>query len=387
MLVIKSAKIYTSADRVIEKGDILIEDGKIKDIGTSLNAKGAATIDADGLIVTPGLIDAHSHISGFETDMSDQDLNEMTNNATPQVEAIYSVDTASKMFERVIQSGITTSAIAPGSGNVVGGLVCAVKSYGHSIEDMCIKNPVALKMALGGNPKGVYGKRNQMPMTRMGIAHVIRETLIKGREYLRKKEAVKDDESKMPPFDLGLENVCRVLKKEIPLKVHCEQFDMLTIISIAKEFDVEFTLDHAWGASDFYDDIVESGCKGVIYGPIGVPLLPGECGKIDIYSLVELDRRGVTCAIMTDGPILNPDVLIVQAGEVIRFGGNIERVLNMLTINPAKIIGVDDRVGSIEKGKDADIVIFKGMPAVDTNATVEYTIINGEVVYRRNNNN
>lgn len=386
MLVIKGAKIYTSADKVIEKGDILIENGKIKDIGTVLDAKGGTIIDAEGLIVTPGIIDAHSHISGFGTDMSDQDLNEMTHNATPQVEAIYSVDTASKMFERVIQSGITTSAIAPGSGNVVGGLVCAVKSYGHSIEDMCIKNPVALKMALGGNPKGVYGKRNQMPMTRMGIAHVIRETLIKGQEYLLKKEAAKDDASKMPPFDLGLENVCRVLKKEIPLKVHCEQFDMLTTMRIAKEFDVEFTLDHAWGASDFYDDIVASGCKGVIYGPIGVPLLPGECGKIDIFSLVELDRRGVTCAIMTDGPILNPDVLIIQAGEVVRFGGNIERVINMLTINPAKILGIDDRVGSIEKGKDADIVIFEGMPAVDTNATVQYTIINGEVIYERNKN-
>jgi imidazolonepropionase-like amidohydrolase len=315
--------------------------------------------------------------------MKDQDLNEMTNNATPEVESIYSIDTKSDMFERAIKAGITTSAIAPGSGNVVGGLVCAVKSYGNSIEDMCIKNPVALKMALGGNPKGVYGKRNQMPMTRMGIANLIRETLIKGQEYMKKKEAAKDDKSKAVPFDLGLENICKVLRKEIPLKVHCEQFDMLTTIGIAKEFDIDFTLDHAWGASDYYDDIVESGCKGVIYGPIGVLLLPGECGKIDIYSLIELDKRGVTCAIMTDGPILNPDMIIVQAGEVVRFGGDIERVINMLTINPAKIIGVDDRIGSIEKGKDADIVIFKGTPALDTNATVEYTIINGQVVYNK----
>lgn len=383
MLVIKSAKIYTSADRVIEKGDILIENGRIKNIGETLDIKNAEIVNAEGLVAIPGIIDAHSHIGGFSTaDMDDQDLNEMTNAATPQVEAIYSVDTKSKMFERVIKSGITTSAIAPGSGNVVGGLVCVVKSYGHSIEDMCIKNPAALKMALGGNPKGVYGKRNQIPMTRMGIANVIKETLIKGKKYLYKKETAKGDLSKLPDFDLGMENVCRVLKKEIPLKVHCEQFDMLTIIRIAKEFDIEFTLDHAWGASDFYDDIVESkGCRGVIYGPIGVPLLPGECGKIDIYSLVELDKRGVACAIMTDGPILNPDVIIVQAGEVVRFGGNIERVINMLTINPAKILGIDDRVGSIEIGKDADIVLFKGMPALDTNAKVIHTIINGHIVY------
>ena len=383
MLVIRNAKIYTSANRVIEKGYIVIEDGKIVDVGEDLEWDAEDVIDADGLVVTPGIVDAHSHIGGFGTDMSDQDLNEMTKNSTPEVEAVYSIDTKSNMFERAIRSGITTSAIAPGSGNVVGGLVCAVKSYGHSIEDMCIKNPIALKMALGGNPKGVYGKRNQMPMTRMGIANVMRETLIKGQEYMRKKEAAKDDKSKEPPFDLGLENVCRVLRKEIPLKVHCEQFDMLTTIRVAKEFNIDFTLDHAWGASDYYDDIVNSGCKGVIYGPIGVLLLPGECGKIDIFSLIELDKRGVLCAIMTDGPILNPDVIFVQAGEVVRFGGDIERVLNMLTINPAKIIGVDDRVGSIEKGKDADLVIFKGTPALDTNAAVVYTIINGKVVYNQ----
>ncbi|MCQ4923084.1 amidohydrolase family protein [Tissierella carlieri] len=383
MLVIRNAKIYTSANRVIEKGYIVIEDGKIVDVGENLEWDAEDVIDADGLVVTPGIVDAHSHIGGFGTDMSDQDLNEMTKNSTPEVEAVYSIDTKSNMFERAVRSGITTSAIAPGSGNVVGGLVCAVKSYGHSIEDMCIKNPIALKMALGGNPKGVYGKRNQMPMTRMGIANVMRETLIKGQEYMRKKEAAKDDKSKEPPFDLGLENVCRVLRKEIPLKVHCEQFDMLTTIRVAKEFNIDFTLDHAWGASDYYDDIVNSGCKGVIYGPIGVLLLPGECGKIDIFSLVELDKRGVLCAIMTDGPILNPDVIFVQAGEVIRFGGDIERVINMLTINPAKIIGVDDRVGSIEKGKDGDLVIFKGTPALDTNATVVYTIINGKVVYNQ----
>ncbi|MBU5312329.1 amidohydrolase family protein [Tissierella carlieri] len=383
MLVIRNAKIYTSANRVIEKGYIVIEAGKIVDVGEDLEWDAEDVIDADGLVVTPGIVDAHSHIGGFGTDMSDQDLNEMTKNSTPEVEAVYSIDTKSNMFERAIRSGITTSAIAPGSGNVVGGLVCAVKSYGHSIEDMCIKNPIALKMALGGNPKGVYGKRNQMPMTRMGIANVMRETLIKGQEYMKKKEAAKDDKSKEPPFDLGLENVCRVLRKEIPLKVHCEQFDMLTTIRVAKEFNIDFTLDHAWGASDYYDDIVNSGCKGVIYGPIGVLLLPGECGKIDIFSLIELDKRGVLCSIMTDGPILNPDVIFVQAGEVVRFGGDIERVINMLTINPAKIIGVDDRVGSIEKGKDADLVIFKGTPALDTNAAVVYTIINGKVVYNQ----
>ena len=379
MLVIKGAKIFTSANRVIEKGDILIEDGKIIDVGESLEIPEGEVINGEGLVVIPGIVDAHSHISGFGADMEEQDLNEMTKNATPEVESIYSIDTKSPMFERAIKGGITTSAIAPGSGNVVGGMVCAVKSYGDNIEDMCIKNPVALKAALGGNPKGVYGRRNEMPMTRMGIANVLRETFVKAQEYMEKKEKDKD-----MPIDIGLENVCKVLRKEIPLKVHCEQFDMLTTIKIAEEFDIDFTLDHAWGASDFYEDIIGSkNLKGVIYGPIGVLLLPGECGKIDIFSLIELDKKGVTCAIMTDGPILKPDIIVVQAGEVVRFGGDIERVINMLTINPAKILGIDDRVGSIEKGKDGDLVIFDGTPALDTNANVQYTIINGQVVYKK----
>ena len=193
MLVIKNAKIYTCSGKVIEKGDILISYGKIKEVGVNLKCSCNNVIDAEGMVVIPGIIDAHSHIGGFGTDMSDQDLNEMTKNATPEVQSIYSIDTGSKMFERVRRAGITTSAIAPGSGNVVGGLVCAVKSYGNSIEDMCIKNPVALKMALGGNPKGVYGKRNQVPMTRMGIAQVMRETLIKGKEYMVKRAGAKDD--------------------------------------------------------------------------------------------------------------------------------------------------------------------------------------------------
>ena len=383
MLVIKDAKIFTSANRVIEKGDILIEDGKIVDVGESLELPEGQIINGEGLVVIPGIIDAHSHISGFGADMEEQDLNEMTKNATPEVESIYSIDTESPMFQRAIEAGVTTSAIAPGSGNVIGGMVCAVKSYGDNIEDMCIKNPVALKAALGGNPKGVYGERNQMPMTRMGIANVLRETFIKTKEYMEKKE-----KDKNTPFNQGLENVSRVLKKEIPLKVHCEQFDMLTIIRICEEFDIDFTLDHAWGASDFYEDIIASkNLKGVIYGPIGVLLLPGECGKIDIYSVIELDRKGVVCAIMTDGPIFKPDAIIIQAGEVIRFGGDIERVINMLTINPAKILGIDDRLGSIEKGKDADLVIFNGIPALDTNANVQYTIINGKIVYKKNKEN
>ena len=378
MLVIKNAKIFTSAGKIYEKADMLLNSGKIEKIAEKIEIpEDAQVIDAENLTAIPGIVDAHSHIGTFGIG-GDQDANEVTKNATPEIEVLYGIDTDLKAFQRVLRSGITTSAIAPGSGNVIGGLVCAVKSYGDSIEDMCIKNPVALKMALGGNPKGVYGKRNQMPMTRMGIAEVIRENYIKATEYLRKKEEGEDI-----PYDQGMENICKVLKREIPMKVHCEQFDMLTTIRISEEFNVEFTLDHAWGASDYYDDISNAkNLRGVIFGPIGVYLTPGECGKVDIDSLIELDRKGVCCSIMTDGPVMNPDLIVNQAGELVRFGMPQEKALEMITINGAKIIGLQDRIGSIEEGKDADIVLFKGSPAVDTDARVVCTIVNGEIAYR-----
>lgn len=378
MLVIRNAKIYTCAGKIYEQADILIDGQKIAAIGENLDVPPQTkSIDADGLVAMPGIVDAHSHV-GLFGDGSGQDANEMTANATPEVESYYGIDIGDKAFQRVCRAGITVSAIPPGSGNVIGGMVCAVKSYGDSLEKMCIKNPVALKMALGGNPKGVYGKRNQMPMTRMGVAEIIRENLIRAKEYLAKQQRGEAVE-----YHQGMENLCKVLRREIPMKVHCEQFDMLTILRIAEEFDVELTIEHAWGASDFYDDIAASkNLRGIIFGPIGVYLTPGECGKVDIDSLIELDRRGVCCSIMTDGPVMNPDLIVCQVGELVRFGMDQQKALQMLTINPAKILGLEDRIGSLEKGKDADVVLFRGEPAIDTAARVVCTIVNGEIAYQ-----
>lgn len=386
MLVIINGKIYTSAGKVFSNGYIVIENGviqKVDDMSNYSELEEATTIDAKGKVITPGLVDPHSHIGGFGPMMKSQDVNEMTNNATPEVEVLYGIDSEHPIFNHVIKSGITTSVIAPGSGNVIGGMVCAVKSAGANIMERCIKNPVALKMALGGNPKGVYGPRQQMPMTRMGIAQVIRDNLNKGLEYMNKKEQANGNPEKMPKYDMGLENIEKVLKREIPIKVHCEQFDMLTTIKIAEEFNILYTIDHAWGASDYYDEFEQSkNLVGIIYGPIGVYLTPGECGKVDINSLIELEDRGICCSIMTDGPILDSDLLIYQAGEVVRYGMDPEKAIELITINGAKIAGISERVGSIEVGKDADIVIFNNMPTVETNAKAICTIIDGKIVYR-----
>ncbi|MCE5236484.1 MAG: amidohydrolase, partial [Eubacteriales bacterium] len=273
MLVIRNARVFTAAGATYDKADIAVNGGKIAAVGPELPIpEGAEVLDAAGLFAMPGIVDAHSHIGGFGPSPADQDLNEMTCNATPAVEAFYAIDTASAQLKRACRAGITTSVIAPGSGNVIGGLVCACKSAGESIRDMCVKNPVALKMALGGNPKGVYGAKQQLPMTRMGIAQVIYDHLKKAQEYMRKQADAQADASKLPPFDAGLENLCRVLRREIPIKVHCEQFDMLTTLRIAEEFNILFTLDHAWGASDFLDEICSAkNLVGVIFGPTGVP--------------------------------------------------------------------------------------------------------------------
>ncbi len=381
MLVIKDAKIFTSSARgVLENHDILIEDGRIKEISQNIKVDNAQVIDAKGLVVIPGIVDAHSHVGGFGVDTTSPDLNEMTNPSTPEVEAIYAIDPSTRDFKRNLESGITTSIITPGSGNVVCGTAFALKSYGNSVDEMCIKNPVALKVAFGGNPKGAYGGNGKAPMTRMAIADILVDTLNKGKVYLGKK-GIEAKENLQ--YNIGMENVIKVLKKEIPLKVHCEQFDILTIIRIAKQFNVDFTIEHGWGASNFIDEIASSGVKGVNFGPIGIHMTPGECGIVDIDSVIELDKRGVLCSLITDGPLFLPYGIILQAGELVRFGLDIETAIKMITLNPAKICDISDRVGSIEVGKDADLAIFNAIPGLNTNAIVEYTIVNGEIAYQK----
>ena len=379
--LITGARVMTMGPQGTLKGNILIEDGKIVRIEAGLQDAQAEVIDAQGLIAIPGIVDAHSHIGGFDLAAGTQDVNEMVNNITAEVEVIDGLDPHSPSFHQALAAGITCSAIAPGSGNVIGGLVCAVKSAGQgTIESMCIKRDVALKAAMGGNPKGVYGKRNQMPMTRMGVAAVLRQYFCDVQDYMKQQEEAQGDPKKMPKKDVRLENGARVLRHQMPVKMHCTQFDMITVIELARQFGFDFTLDHAWGASDYLDEIVQAGCP-VIFGPIGVAKGFGESVKVDIESVAQLNRRGVLCAIMTDGPVYQPWLIVEQAGEAVRYGTSHEDALRMLTINPAKIIGCDDRIGSLEPGKDADIVLFEGMPALDPSAVVRKTMVNGEVVY------
>ena len=377
MYVIKNALVCTMADAGVVKADILVENGKIAAIGENLNAE--TVIDAAGKVVTPGFVDAHSHIGGI-ADLTPlgEDLNEITNPLTPELDAYYGINPKDKCFGYAIEQGITTSCLIPGSANVVCGWGMAYKSAG---EHRLIKDPVALKAAMGINPKGCYAAKKMAPMTRMAIANLMKKYLRDVKDYMAKKAAAGDDATKLPPYDLGLEHGIPVIEKRIPLKVHSYMHDMMTLLEIAKEFDILVTMDHAQGASDFADELADPHVKGVIFGPTCEPLFPGEGGKLDYECCKMLDDRGVNVAVMTDGPVTAINVLLYEIGEAVRKGMDPVRALGMVTVNAARILGIEDRVGSLAVGMDADILVWSALPSLAADAVLERVIIDGKTVF------
>ena len=377
MYVIKNALVYTMADAGVVKADILVENGKIAAIGENLSAE--TVIDAAGKVVTPGFVDAHSHIGGI-ADLTPlgEDLNEITNPLTPELDAYYGINPKDKCFGYAIEQGITTSCLIPGSANVVCGWGMAYKSAG---EHRLIKDPVALKAAMGINPKGCYAAKKMAPMTRMAIANLMKKYLRDVKDYMAKKAAAGDDATKLPPYDLGLEHGIPVIEKKIPLKVHSYMHDMMTLLEIAKEFDILVTMDHAQGASDFADELADPHVKGVVFGPTCEPLFPGEGGKLDYECCKMLDDRGVNVAVMTDGPVTAINMLLYEIGEAVRKGMDPVRALGMVTVNAAKILGIEDRVGSLAVGMDADILVWSALPSLAADAVLERVIIDGKPVF------
>ena len=377
MYVINNALVYTMADAGVVKADILVENGKIAAIGENLSAE--TVIDAAGKVVTPGFVDAHSHIGGI-ADLTPlgEDLNEITNPLTPELDAYYGINPKDKCFGYAIEQGITTSCLIPGSANVVCGWGMAYKSAG---EHRLIKDPVALKAAMGINPKGCYAAKKMAPMTRMAIANLMKKYLRDVKDYMAKKAAAGDDATKLPPYDLGLEHGIPVIEKKIPLKVHSYMHDMMTLLEIAKEFDILVTMDHAQGASDFADELADPHVKGVVFGPTCEPLFPGEGGKLDYECCKMLDDRGVNVAVMTDGPVTAINMLLYEIGEAVRKGMDPVRALGMVTVNAARILGIEDRVGSLAVGMDADILVWSALPSLAADAVLERVIIDGKTVF------
>ncbi len=386
MILIKNGRIYTMAGDVIENGSILIKDGKIAEVGKDIIAPlDAEVIDAEGRMVTPGFIDAHCHLGmweegiGFEGD----DGNEATDPVTPQLRAIDSINPMDISFEEAYQGGVTTAITGPGSANVVGGTFVAIKTYGHRVDDMIIKDPVAMKIAFGENPKRVYDSQKKSPTTRMATAAILRETLFKAKTYMEKKESA-EDASKMPDYDIKMEALIPVLKKEIPLKAHAHRADdIFTAIRIAKEFDVDITLDHCTEGHLIVEDLAKEG-KPAIVGPTFGNRSKFELKNKSFDTPKALIDAGLKVAIITDAPVIPLQHLPLCAGLAHNAGLDEMEALKTITINPAEIVGLQDRIGSIEVGKDADIVIFDGNPIKDIDCKTYATIIDGKVVYKRN---
>lgn len=392
MILIKNGYIKTmSTQGDIESGQVLIKDGKILAVGEKIDMNAVMSdesevteiIDAQGFMVTPGFVDGHCHIGMFEDGIGFEgdDGNEAVEPVTPQLRAIDSINPMCTAFADAVKGGVTTAVTGPGSANVIGGTFVAIKTYGKRVDNMVIKDPVAMKIAFGENPKRVYDEKEKSPTTRMATAAVLRETLFDAKHYMEDVEDSKDNPDRKPEFDIKLEAMLPVMRKEIPLKAHAHRADdIFTALRIAKEFNLDITLDHCTEGHLIADELAKE-CKPVFVGPTLSDKSKYELRNLSFDTPRVLDENNIKIGIITDAPVIPLQYLSLCAGLAVKSGLNEETAWKAITINPAQIIGISDRVGSIESGKDADIVIFDGNPIKDIACKTKYTIIDGKVVY------
>jgi imidazolonepropionase-like amidohydrolase len=386
VILIKDGTILTMEGRIYDKASILIEDGRIKEIGENMVVPlDAEVIDASGKIVTPGIIDAHCHLGMWEDAIGFEgaDGNEITDPVTPHLRAIDAINPMDRTFQDAYEGGITSVATGPGSANVIGGQFVAMKTFGDRVDHMIIKDPVAMKCAFGENPKRVYNDKKQSPSTRMATAAILRDTLFKAKEYGAKLKASLEEPSKKPAFDMKMEALQPVLRGEIPFKAHAHRADdIFTAIRIAKEFDVKVTLEHCTEGHLIVDHIKEEGLYAIV-GPSLSDRSKYELKNLTFETAGVLSKAGIKIAIMTDHPVIPLQYLPMCAALAVKAGMDEEEALKAITINPAEILGIDSRVGSIREGKDADLVIWDGHPFT-LQSKVDCTVIDGKVVFRRN---
>ncbi len=373
-MIIKNGLIHDGINREAYVADIEIKEGKIISIGKDL--AGEEIIDASNLNVYPGLVEAHCHIGldGYGIGFERADCNEYGNPDTPELRAIDGINPFDPTFEKAREAGITTVCTGPGSANVLGGTFCAIKTIGTRVDDMVIKKEVAMKCAFGENPKRCY--KDKGTYSRMSIAANLRNMLFKAKEYMDKKE---NDESN-PAFDMQLEALIPVLKREIPLKAHAHAADdIFTAIRIAKEFNIKLTLEHVTEGHLIADDLIKENYPMAV-GPTLTHATKFELKDKSWITPKVLSDLGGRVSIITDSPVIPEQHLPMCASLAIKAGMNPFKALQAITINPAKHIGIEDRVGSIEVGKDGDILITKGdLFAIDHE--VRNVIIDGKVVY------
>ncbi len=382
MLTIIHGNIMTMAGKDYEDGFVQIRNGKITAVGDMADCPvqkgGDGVICANGNPVLPGIIEAHCHmgITEEKKGMEGDDCNESVEPITPYLRAIDAINPMDAAFDDALRAGITSAMVGPGSSNVVGGQFAFIKTNGRCIDRMIVKAPAAMKVAFGENPKVNFSGQNISPATRMAIAAMLREELFKAQEYQRKRKENPEQEK-----DFRYECWLPVLEGRIPLKAHVHRADdILTAIRIAKEFHLSMTLDHCSEGHLIAEEIKESGFPAIV-GPDMASRNKIEVQNMAFKTVGILNKEGICTAITTDHPVSMIQFLPICAGLAVKSGLPPQEGLRSITINAARICGVSDRVGSLEPGKDGDVVIFDGNP-LEVFTSALCTIIEGKVVYQ-----
>ena len=388
-MIIKNVEIHTmdKENTVIPKGYIQIDGGKIVKMGEmsffSRFTK-EEIINGEGMRAYPGFIDAHTQLgmlrdsTGFEGD----DSNEDSDPVMPHLRAIDAINPLDRYFEEARNAGVTTVVTGPGSANAISGQLAAIKTYGKRIDRMIIKAPVGMKFALGENPKVTFSDKDQSPVTRMATAALIRETLRKAKKYYSEKKSYESDRENYdcPEYDMKYEALIPLFEKEIPAHFHVHRADdIFTAVRISREFDIDYVLVHATDAYLICEELSEENMLGILSGPILTDRSKPELLNLTVKSTGIISKSGIKTAIITDHPETPVQYLLLCAAVAVREGMDKTSALKAVTSTAAEICGISDRVGSLEVGKDADIVLYSGEP-LDIMNKPERVIINGRTV-------
>ncbi|MDD6564946.1 MAG: amidohydrolase [Clostridiales bacterium] len=385
MKLIKNARIITGTGDEIENGEIAFDD-KIRYVGTKYSGTADEVYDMLGYVAVPGLIDSHCHVGlfGDSTGFEGADANEDSDPVTPHLRAIDGINPQDRAFCDALSSGITTVVTGPGSANPIGGQFAAIKTYGHVVDDMVLKAPCAMKMALGENPKTVYNDKNQSPITRMGTVAVIREALFKAVNYRDEWAEYRSDEEEndRPEFDMKLEALLPVVNREIPVKFHAHRADdICSAIRIAKEFNLLYSIEHC-SDGDIVSDLLARESVAVNLGPTLTDRSKPELKNLSFDTYKNLSEQGIDVSIITDHPEITIENLPLCAALAVSHGMDKDKALGAITSIAAKNCMLLSRIGTIEVGKDADIAVFDRSP-IEFNAKCQLTFVDGKTAYIR----
>ncbi len=389
MILIKNANLISMSDVNYKIVDILVSDGVVKEIG-ELNEKDfldALVIDAKKNYVTPGIVDPHCHIGLIEEGIGFEgsDINETTDPVCPELRGYDAVKPQDVAFKNALKAGVTTVCTGPGSANVIGGTFTILKTTGKTVDDMVVVKESSMKMALGENPKRVYNSKSKSPMTRMASAALLREALLKAKCYQEKQAKYEEDikigkDVVKPEFNFKIESLARVFKG-LPVRIHAhQQDDIVTAVRIMEEFGLNGTIEHATEGYLICDYMKEHNVKAIL-GPTLGTNSKYELRNKSFLAAKVLKENEVEFAIMTDHPVIHSANALTQVGLFVREGLEELEAFKAVTINAAKLNNIDKRVGSIEIGKDADIVIWNNHP-LHYLTKPEYVIVNGKVAYK-----